>query len=186
MCVRERPSTKPRFSNRINFRLARDALPIAPASKISQIELKVCRDQDGSRRGKQTANSYPLGVQRVVLGLLFLAIGATKLTGTGGTVPYFAAIGWGQWFRYLTGFLDVHRSCVAFCAAVDLLRSLDHHLHRGNGKFNRPLQASAATSAAARVHIVGRHVGPASTAASNSLGRRAIGQVPVTGHKRHR
>jgi putative oxidoreductase len=45
-------------------------------------------------------------VLRVVLGLVFLYIGITKLTGTGNTVEYFAAIGWGQWFRYLTGILD--------------------------------------------------------------------------------
>jgi uncharacterized membrane protein YphA (DoxX/SURF4 family) len=44
---------------------------------------------------------------RIVLGFLFLAIGTTKLTGTGNTVAYFAAIGWGQWFRYLTGLLDI-------------------------------------------------------------------------------
>lgn len=44
---------------------------------------------------------------RVVLGLAFLYIGTTKLTGTGHTVEYFAAIGWGQWFRYLTGVLDI-------------------------------------------------------------------------------
>jgi putative oxidoreductase len=44
---------------------------------------------------------------RVVLGLIFLAVGTTKLTGTGQTVEYFAAIGWGQWFRYLTGILDI-------------------------------------------------------------------------------
>ena len=44
---------------------------------------------------------------RVVLGLLFLYVGTTKLTGTGNTVDYFAAIGWGQWFRYLTGLLDI-------------------------------------------------------------------------------
>ena len=42
-----------------------------------------------------------------VLGVLFLAVGFAKLTGTGNTVAYFAAIGWGQWFRYLTGLLDV-------------------------------------------------------------------------------
>jgi uncharacterized membrane protein YphA (DoxX/SURF4 family) len=46
-------------------------------------------------------------VLRVVLGLVFLYVGTTKLTGTGHTVEYFAAIGWGQWFRYLTGFLDI-------------------------------------------------------------------------------
>jgi putative oxidoreductase len=44
---------------------------------------------------------------RVVLALIFLAVGSTKLTGTGNTVEYFTAIGWGQWFRYLTGFLDI-------------------------------------------------------------------------------
>jgi uncharacterized membrane protein YphA (DoxX/SURF4 family) len=44
---------------------------------------------------------------RLVLGLVFLYIGTTKLTGTGHTVEYFAAIGWGQWFRYLTGVLDI-------------------------------------------------------------------------------
>ena len=44
---------------------------------------------------------------RVVLGLTFLAVGTSKLMGTGHTVEYFAAIGWGQWFRYLTGILDI-------------------------------------------------------------------------------
>jgi uncharacterized membrane protein YphA (DoxX/SURF4 family) len=43
---------------------------------------------------------------RVFLGLLFLAIGIEKLTGTMGTVPFFAAIGWGQWFRYASGACD--------------------------------------------------------------------------------
>jgi putative oxidoreductase len=44
---------------------------------------------------------------RAVLVLIFLAVGITKLTGTGNTVEYFTAIGWGQWFRYLTGLLDI-------------------------------------------------------------------------------
>lgn len=51
---------------------------------------------------------------RVVLGIVFLYIGATKLTGTGNTVDYFAAIGWGQWFRYLTGMLDVSGAVLLF------------------------------------------------------------------------
>jgi putative oxidoreductase len=51
---------------------------------------------------------------RVVLGLLFLGIGTTKLTGTGNTVEYFAAIGWGQWFRYLTGVLDIVGAVLLF------------------------------------------------------------------------
>jgi putative oxidoreductase len=44
---------------------------------------------------------------KILLGLIFLFVGTTKLTGTGNTIEYFTAIGWGQWFRYLTGFLDV-------------------------------------------------------------------------------
>jgi putative oxidoreductase len=51
---------------------------------------------------------------RVVLGLLFLAVGTTKLTGTRNTVEYFAAIGWGQSFRYLTGLLDIAGAALLF------------------------------------------------------------------------
>jgi uncharacterized membrane protein YphA (DoxX/SURF4 family) len=46
-------------------------------------------------------------VLRLVLGFVFLYVGTTKVTGTGHTVEYFDAIGWGQWFRYLTGVLDL-------------------------------------------------------------------------------
>ncbi len=51
---------------------------------------------------------------RMVLGALFLFVGITKLTGTANTVAYFAAIGWGQWFRYLTGVLDVVGAVLLF------------------------------------------------------------------------
>ena len=44
---------------------------------------------------------------RIVLGLIFAFVATTKLTATGNTVEYFAAIGWGQWFRYLTGSFDL-------------------------------------------------------------------------------
>ena len=53
-------------------------------------------------------------VLRVILGLLFLEIGITKLTGIAHTVDWFAAIGWGQWFRYVTGFLDLAGACLLF------------------------------------------------------------------------
>jgi uncharacterized membrane protein YphA (DoxX/SURF4 family) len=45
-------------------------------------------------------------ILRVLLGLLFLGIGIEKLTGTMGTIPFFDAIGWGQWFRYASGAAD--------------------------------------------------------------------------------
>lgn len=53
-------------------------------------------------------------VLRVVLGLVFLYVGTTKVTGTGHTVEYFAAIGWGQWFRFLTGVLDMVGAVLLF------------------------------------------------------------------------
>jgi len=62
------------------------------------------------RRGRGALSS-PQGVAiwtlRIVLGIAFAYVSTTKLTGTGDTVPYFAAIGWGQWFRYLTGLIDL-------------------------------------------------------------------------------
>lgn len=51
---------------------------------------------------------------RFTVGLLFLGIGIEKLTGTQGTIPFFAAIGWGQWFRYSTGAWDVAGALLIF------------------------------------------------------------------------
>ena len=70
---------------------------------------KMNRVADGPRWRKIAIWAF-----RVILGLLFLAIGSTKLTGTWDTVPYFAAIGWGQWFRYLTGLLDIVGAALLF------------------------------------------------------------------------
>jgi uncharacterized membrane protein YphA (DoxX/SURF4 family) len=53
-------------------------------------------------------------VLKVVLCLIFLSIGAAKLIGTAQTVQLFEAIGWGQWFRYLTGILDVVGAVLLF------------------------------------------------------------------------
>jgi len=44
-----------------------------------------------------------LRVFRVLLGLFFVLDGVIKLTGISKTVQLFERIGWGQWFRYLTG-----------------------------------------------------------------------------------
>jgi uncharacterized membrane protein YphA (DoxX/SURF4 family) len=44
-----------------------------------------------------------VGVLRVLLGLFFMLDGVIKLTGISKTVQLFDRIGWGQWFRYLTG-----------------------------------------------------------------------------------
>jgi uncharacterized membrane protein YphA (DoxX/SURF4 family) len=54
-----------------------------------------------------TKRRIAIWVLRVLLGLAFLTIGVAKLTGTLNTVKTFEAFGWGQWFRYLTGLLDL-------------------------------------------------------------------------------
>jgi putative oxidoreductase len=48
-----------------------------------------------------------ISVLRVLLGLTFLTVGVAKLTGTLNTVETFEEFGWGQWFRYLTGVIDL-------------------------------------------------------------------------------
>jgi putative oxidoreductase len=51
---------------------------------------------------------------RMFLGIAFLVIGIEKLTGTMGTIPFFFAIGWGQWFRYVSGVLDTAGALLIF------------------------------------------------------------------------
>jgi putative oxidoreductase len=48
-----------------------------------------------------------VSVLRVLLALAFLVVGVAKLTGTLNTVETFEEYGWGQWFRYVTGVLDL-------------------------------------------------------------------------------
>jgi uncharacterized membrane protein YphA (DoxX/SURF4 family) len=61
-----------------------------------------------------SARKVAVWTLRVILGVAFLYVGMTKLTGTGNTVEYFAAIGWGQWFRYATGLADVVGAVLLF------------------------------------------------------------------------
>ena len=51
---------------------------------------------------------------RIFIGLVFAIVGLAKLTATGNTVAYFAAIGSGQWFRYLTGSIDLVGAALLF------------------------------------------------------------------------
>jgi len=55
-----------------------------------------------------------ISVLRFLLGFVFLGIGAAKLTGAQQLVQFFAAIGWGQWFRFVTGVLDVAGAVLVF------------------------------------------------------------------------
>lgn len=53
-------------------------------------------------------------ILKIVLGALFLLIGGVKLAGMVQTVDLFNAIGWGQWFRYFTGSLDIIGALLLF------------------------------------------------------------------------
>ncbi len=61
-------------------------------------------------KGAQVA----IGILRILLALAFLVIGTAKLTSSLQTVQLFAAIGSGQWFRYVTGLLDVIGALLLF------------------------------------------------------------------------
>ena len=57
--------------------------------------------------GQKKGTRIALWVLRVVVGLAFLAAGASKLAGAPAMVAMFEKIGFGQWFRILTGLLEV-------------------------------------------------------------------------------
>ena len=75
-----------------------------------------------SKKGEKTMTLQTAGkarriitwILRVLLGVTFLGIGIEKITGTMGTIPFFDAIGWGQWFRYFSGILDIAGALLIF------------------------------------------------------------------------
>lgn len=46
-------------------------------------------------------------IVQIVVSLAFLAAGLAKLAGVEMMVQTFETIGWGQWFRYVTGIIEV-------------------------------------------------------------------------------
>jgi putative oxidoreductase len=74
-------------------------------------------------------------VLRVLLGVIFLGIGIEKLTGTMGTIPFFDAIGWGQWFRYASGVLDMAGALLIFVPRWTALGALIITFTVGLGTF---------------------------------------------------
>ena len=70
----------------------------------------------GQKKGKMIA----LWALRVVVGLAFLAAGGSKLAGAPAMVAMFAKIGFGQWFRILTGLLEVTAAIGLFIPSYTL------------------------------------------------------------------
>ena len=61
---------------------------------------------------------------RVLLALAFGAAGAAKLAGAQQMVQVFDAIGFGQWFRYLTGLVEVGGAVLLLVPATGFLGGL--------------------------------------------------------------
>ena len=57
---------------------------------------------------------YSLLVTRILIGLAFFGAGAAKLSGVEMMVASFETIGLGQWFRYLTGAIEVGSAILLF------------------------------------------------------------------------
>ena len=97
------------------------------------------------KKGKMIA----LWVLRVVLGSAFLAAGGSKLAGAPAMVAMFAKIGFGQWFRILTGVLEVAAAIGLFVPrfavyaasmlAVVMVGAIGFHLTRLGGNPGPPI-----------------------------------------------
>ena len=63
--------------------------------------------QNGAELQRSRASLVALWLTQVALAVMFLTAGGSKLTGVPGMVSLFDAIGLGQWFRYVTGVIEV-------------------------------------------------------------------------------
>jgi putative oxidoreductase len=61
---------------------------------------------------------------RVVLTAAFLAAGVAKLAGAAMMVATFETIGWGQWFRYVTGLIEVGAAVLLWVPGLRALAAL--------------------------------------------------------------
>src|SRR5712672_412072 len=63
--------------------------------------------QNGTHLQRGRASLVALWLTQVALALMFLMAGGSKFAGVPGMVSLFDALGLGQWFRYVTGVIEV-------------------------------------------------------------------------------
>jgi uncharacterized membrane protein YphA (DoxX/SURF4 family) len=72
----------------------------------------------------ENAMSIVTWIVRALLALAFVSAGAAKLIGVEAMVMVFDQIGVGQWFRYLTGLIEVAGAILVVTPAFGLLGAL--------------------------------------------------------------
>ena len=70
---------------------------------------------------RRRAGLIGLWVAQIALASFFLLAGGSKLAGVPETVTLFEAIGVGQWFRYVTGLIEVGSAIALFVPSLALL-----------------------------------------------------------------
>lgn len=64
---------------------------------------------------------YGLWALKILAAFAFLGAGSMKLTGNADMVAVFDAIGLGQWFRYVTGLIEVGSAILLFVPGLQLI-----------------------------------------------------------------
>lgn len=67
------------------------------------------------------AAKYGLIILKALIALAFLAAGLAKLAGVEMMVATFEALGFGQWFRYLTGAIEVGSAILLFVPGLQVI-----------------------------------------------------------------
>ncbi len=105
-------------------------------------------------------------ILQVWMAVVFLFAGGAKLAGAAQAVQMYDAIGWGQWFRYVTGAIEVGSAILLLVHAARRTRRTPARLYDGRCR-GRPCDRSAqSTDGTHRAHaVVGRDsVDPRGTA----------------------
>ena len=69
----------------------------------------------------ENVQKYGLWVLKILAGLAFLAAGTFKLIGDPMMVATFEAVGVGQWFRYVTGIIEVGSAILLFVPGLQFV-----------------------------------------------------------------
>jgi putative oxidoreductase len=73
---------------------------------------------------RDRASLIALWVTQVALAVMFLMAGGSKLAGVPAMVSLFDALGFGQWFRYLTGVIEVASGIALLVPSAALFGSM--------------------------------------------------------------